>query len=177
MNLSFSKFGQNAEIKKQIVASFEKGLELFKSKRSFDSSEKVTVIWNSKMRSCAGRAKKKGLEIHLNSRLLSENPNELLPTFLHELAHILDYVINAKSSGHGYAWKRIMVDLGEPVEVYHNMATKHLKAKRRKFQATCSCRTHLIGVRRVNNINRGKTFYTCKLCGAKLVVGKEVFDF
>jgi len=177
MRLVFNKFGQNAEIKNQITNAFENGIERFKSKRSFESHAVIVVVWNSRMRTCAGRAKMRGLEIHLNARLLTENPHELVPTFIHELAHILDYVINLKSSKHGFVWQKIMHDLGEPAEVYHNMATKHLKAKRRKFEAKCSCRTHIIGIGRVNKMKRKLTLYNCRLCGSRLTVGDEVHDY
>lgn len=176
MKLSFSKFGQNAKIKKEMVEAMEQAMEKFNQVRSFESGETITVIWNERMRSCGGKANGKERVIKLNARLLSENPEELLPTFLHELAHIVDYLMHGKSSGHKMPWKRIMRDMGEPVEVYHNMATKHLKAKRRKFEAKCNCKTHLIGVRRVNNIAKGAS-YSCRGCRGKLVVGNEVFDY
>lgn len=58
--------------------------------------------------------------IKLSPYLVELNSEEEVEdTILHEIAHALDVIRNGVSSGHGYPWKKICVEIGaKPVRCY-----------------------------------------------------------
>lgn len=175
--MKFTNFTGFKKEKNLISKHYKEGIEKFNKINGSNFQPKLEVQWNTRMRSAAGTANGKQLLIKLNARLLQENPQELIPTFMHELAHILCHLKYGRvKKSHGWQWEKCMRDIDEPVEVFHNMETSHLKAKRRKFYAYCGCSdyVHEIGIRRKNNIEQNKRRYSCKRCRQELKVGKEI---
>lgn len=79
-------------------------------------SREVEVLWNSRMRSTAGRAFLGGTNprIELNARLNEFGENEIERTFLHEMAHLIAFARFGKrgGAGHGRAWQQACAELG-----------------------------------------------------------------
>ena len=129
----------------------------------------VRLQFNSRMRTTGGRAwtGEKRL-IELNLRLMRENPEELLPTFVHELIHIVTRDCHGpKVASHGFEWKQMMRRVGQTPDRCHTMPTEHLKAQRKTWNAKCKCMTHEIGAKRKRNMETGSK-YTCRMCKAPL---------
>ena len=85
-------------------------------------AEKVTVIWNKRLRTTAGRAYSNMGKIELNPRLQllpeQKKDQEINQTFLHELAHVVAHARNPnrRIQPHGTEWKQACADLGIPGE-------------------------------------------------------------
>ena len=133
--------------------------------------EPVLLRFNDRMRSVAGTAECDSRVINLNYRLHRQNPEELLSTFVHELAHILTYDVY-RLTDHGIEWQSMMQRCGYSPEQYHEMETSQLKAKRRKWKADCECQVHEIGAKKRKNILSGWV-YRCITCKSELVLKKE----
>lgn len=99
--------------------------------------DKVQVELSERMGTCAGYAWSVRNLIRLNARLLAIHPDELIPTYLHELAHIVANRIYKTDCGHGPLWRKVMMVLGVSDERCHRMDTSAF-AVRRKAQPTFS---------------------------------------
>lgn len=81
----------------------------------------VPVVWNHALKSSAGRAGRtttdRRLHVELHPRLAREHlASQLVQTFLHEVAHILQRLEHGHSGlglGHGQGWWEAMIRLGE----------------------------------------------------------------
>lgn len=84
---------------------------------------RIIVTFSKRLVSTAGTASfSPSYRITLSEKLMRENPEELIPTFIHELAHILvrdQYGSKVKS--HGPEWKVMMKLLGQEPERCHTM--------------------------------------------------------
>ena len=128
-------------------------------------AERVSVSWNCRMRTAAGRAFFQTDQIELNPKLqdLSEETRdrEIFGTFLHELAHLISY---ARADGrrilpHGPEWKQACRDLGIPDEDRcHNLDFQSRKMKRRYTYECLVCGSV---VERVRKIKRAVACYDC----------------
>ncbi len=116
----------------------------------------VTVNWNKRMRSAAGRAHYQTCLIDLNPRLqLLPEPKktkEIEDTFLHELAHLVAFGRNRgrRIQPHGAEWKRACADLGIPGEDRCHDLDLGSRRMKRKFVYECpACKTSIPRVRRI----------------------------
>ena len=113
--------------------------------------ERLEVEWNTRMRSCAGRAFWPLGVIQLNPRLAEISRTEIRRTALHELAHLVAYERYPHRSikGHGREWRRACADLGIPGEkATHDLALPSRSLKRRwKYQCP-ECSSSFERVRR-----------------------------
>lgn len=137
-----------------------------------DLNEKLDdlkIVWNTRLTTTAGRAKGKSLTIELNKDLLTDNPKEFESTVLHELCHILDYVIHGRMNGHRYQWKNLMLKVGAEPERCHTMHCKKSKKHPIVAQAKCECKTFSIKPIRYKKMIQGTT-YTCRNCKNRLVL-------
>src|SRR3954454_2380305 len=84
----------------------------------FSASEQVRVEWNSRLRTCAGRADTRRRLVSLNPRLMEHGPAEVDRTLRHELAHLLaqSRAGRRRIPPHGSAWRQACADLGIPDE-------------------------------------------------------------
>ncbi len=124
-------------------------------------ANRIEVVWNSRMRSSAGRAMWPACRIELNPKLLQVDLKEVRRTLLHELAHLLAYhrAGGRPIAPHGVEWQRACADLGIPGE----SATHHLplptRTMRKRWRYHCpSCgASH----ERVHKIKGQQACYTC----------------
>ena len=106
----------------------------------------VTVSWNSRMRTAAGRAFAREWRIELNPRLQDlpgeAREAELRNTFLHELAHLVAFarVGRKRIAPHGPEWRQACHDLGIPGEDRCHALDFQPRRLTKKFAYTCpSC--------------------------------------
>jgi len=128
-------------------------------------ADRVSVTWNRRMRTAAGRAFFQSDLIELNSKLQDlpdENRDrEIFGTFLHELAHLVSYT---RAEGrrilpHGPDWKQACRDLGIPDEDRcHNLDFGPRQMKRRYTYECAACGSV---VERVRKIKRAVACYDC----------------
>ncbi|AFY62413.1 SprT-like domain-containing protein [Synechococcus sp. PCC 6312] len=171
MNIRFQLGTVNLEeepgrvLKTRIIAAHDQALQriqpylTLRQARLLDQA--VIVSFSERMRSCAGRAIG-GQEIKLNYRLLRQNPTELIPTYLHELAHILAYRLY-QARGHDPHWQELMAWIGQSPQRTHQMDVSHLKYQQRRYRYLCHCSEHFISAHRHTKVCRGVT-YKCRHC-------------
>src|SRR5437763_4423245 len=77
-------------------------------------ASQLRVKWNSRLKSCAGRADYRSKLISLNPLLHGHGDEEVRRTLLHELAHLLAQfrVGRRRIAPHGQEWRRACQDLG-----------------------------------------------------------------
>ncbi len=119
-------------------------------------AQAVTVSWNSRMRTAAGRAQAKGWSIELNPRLqdLPEEVRdaELRATFLHELAHLVAFARAGRRriAPHGPEWREACRDLGIPGEDRCHALDFQPRRLERKYAYACPhCEAVIHRVRRI----------------------------
>ena len=119
----------------------------------------LRVVFHPRLRTAAGRADGSNRTIELNPRLLDRHPEELLPTLVHELCHLVAGV----RSGHGVKWRDAMLALGMRPEACHRLDVAALAVRRRTWTWLCpGCgETYL---RRHRKAHR----YACGRCGKSL---------
>ena len=111
---------------------------------------KVTVEWNSRLRTTAGLACWRTKTISLNPKLIEVSPAEVQRTLRHELAHFLAQhrAGRRQIAPHGTEWRRACKDLGIPNESRcHDLPLKRIRFERRFFYACRECGTTLARVR------------------------------
>lgn len=96
--------------------------EIFPKLVKFDPP---TVKLCGRLTVTAGKAYQPDNRIHLGSKFLAKYEDMMLLQILpHEIAHIVDFVLNGPSEkycGHGKKWVEIMVQFGIPADKYHLM--------------------------------------------------------
>src|SRR3954454_6740244 len=77
-------------------------------------AERLTVRWNTRMRSTAGMAYPGSARVTLNPRLIPFGDAEIDRTLLHEVAHLLAHerAGRRRIAPHGPEWRRACQDLG-----------------------------------------------------------------
>lgn len=125
----------------------------------------VTVSWNSRMRTAAGRAFAREWRIELNPRLQDlpgeARDAELRNTFLHELAHLVAFarVGRKRIAPHGPEWRQACHDLGIPGEDRCHALDFQPRRLTKKFAYTCpSCE---VVIQRVRRLSRRVACYPC----------------
>jgi predicted SprT family Zn-dependent metalloprotease len=125
----------------------------------------LQVIWNRRLRTALGRADFGARTIELNPRLLDRHPEELLPTLVHELCHLVAGV----RAGHGPRWRAAMQALGARAEACHRLDVRDLTVRRRTWIWTC------VGCGETYpRKSRGARRYRCARCHGKLAVSAEI---
>ena len=124
---------------------------------------KVTVEWNPRMRSTAGRATWPDAVVEVNPALEEISESETERTFLHELAHLVAYerAGNRRIRPHGPEWRRACCDLGIPGERAGHSLPLPARTMRRKWRYFCpGCWAVFDRVRRMRGVS---ACYTCCL--------------
>lgn len=122
---------------------------------------RVSVAWNPRMQTTAGRAWWPDRVIELNPKLKALPPEELWRTLKHELAHLVAYERCGRrhTDPHGPEWRAACADLGIPGEKpYHTLPFKRRRVKRNYIYLCPHCMTEL---RRVRPIHRSVACYAC----------------
>lgn len=128
-------------------------------------ADKVTVNWNKRLRTTAGRAYSNLGKIELNPRLqmLPEEKGELEinQTFLHELAHVVAHARNPnrRIQPHGDEWKQACADLGIPGEERCHSLNLGRTTRRKNFAYICPVCEEVIY--RVKQMKRSVACYSC----------------
>ncbi|MEX2580161.1 MAG: SprT-like domain-containing protein [Verrucomicrobiales bacterium] len=128
-------------------------------------ARRLSVAWNPRMRTAAGRAFTQTASIELNSKL-QELPEahreaEIQNTFLHELAHLVAYARAGRRriAPHGPEWQTACRDLGIPGESRCHSLDFQPRRMRRKFAYQCP---HCAAViQRVRKLKRRVACYDC----------------
>jgi len=141
----------------------------------------IELEFSNRLSSTAGKALTRNSnqygKIKLNYRLFKvvykgntdeENKKDLKNTYIHELAHILTNRLYGSGQGHNSKWKNIFKAMGGNGETYHTMEINHLRPEhlKKRFKATCDCRTHHLNRTQYNKAKLSKL--SCTLCKGKL---------
>ncbi|MFW6065583.1 MAG: SprT-like domain-containing protein [Planctomycetota bacterium] len=95
----------------------------------------VRVGYNPRLRTTLGRASLDDCRVELNIHLLREHPDQLIPTLVHELAHVAVRMrYGASAAPHGREFRTLMAAAGLPAETTHDLpAAKALRRRRRRY--------------------------------------------
>lgn len=99
----------------------------------------LSIVWNQRLVTTAGRASPLTRRIELNPRLNGSGPDELRRTMLHELAHLVAYerAGSCRIRAHGAEWRQACTDLGIIGESSTHALPWEGRRQRRKFRYTC----------------------------------------
>lgn len=128
-------------------------------------ADKVTVFWNPRMRSAAGRAYYVECRIELNPILQQVSEEEVERTFLHELAHLVAFHRHfpRKIAPHGVEWKIACADVGIPGEKATHKLPLPRRTQVRSWVYTCpKCGEQLLRARQIK-----KKLIACFKCCEK----------
>lgn len=153
-----------SRLKKDLVADEEMTSEcvrLLTELRLSDLVNKVEVVWNSRMRTTAGRAFWPDGKIEMNPKLAQIAPEEVRQTMLHELAHLIAYerAGRRRISAHGPEWRQACADLGIPGESATHSLPLPGRTMKRKWRYTCPACGQ--GFDRVRRMKRYAGCYDC----------------
>lgn len=152
----------------KVLDSIEMRRIVESAENHFNQAFNFTVAYNDNMRTTIGRAWYRLGLIHLNYRLIERNPAEFMPTFAHELAHLITrQVYGRAATAHGKHWKSVMRVLGFSPERTHNLDTSGLKRRVARVDAFCGCKTHKITKTRATKMQNGY-MYSCRSCRVEL---------
>ena len=98
-----------------------------------DLTARVRVGYNGRLRTTLGRAVLDDLRVELNPRLLREHPAELVPTLVHELAHLVVHERYGRVASHGRHFRTLMAAVRLSPAATHKLPTAHLKRRRRRY--------------------------------------------
>ncbi len=101
---------------------------------------RTTIRYNPRMRSAAGRAFLEDHRVELNPRLLAAHPEQLIPTLIHELAHVVVHARYGRVAPHGREFKTLMAAAGVTGKATHSMNVEPLRRRRYLYLHRCpSC--------------------------------------
>jgi len=121
---------------------------------------KVTVAWNDRLRTTAGRAFGPESRIELNPSLLGGQPRELDVVLVHEAAHVAACrLFGAQVAAHGRHWRALMRLAGLPPDVTHDLPVPARRRRRRSHVYLRVC--DACGDRRIARVVR----YSQCACG------------
>lgn len=122
---------------------------------------RVRVTFNRRMRTAIGRSDPPAGRIYLNPRLLDRYPQELVPTLVHELCHL----VAGLNAGHGPRWKNLMARLGYSADTYHDLDVEDITVVKRAWRWRCAgCGESYL------RKSRSAAAYRCGECGGALRV-------
>ena len=124
-------------------------------------ADQVKVVWNSRMRTTAGRAFWPEAKIELNPKLEELAPDEVKSTLLHELAHLVAYARAGRKriNAHGVEWRQACADLGIPRERATHSLPLPGRTMQKKWRYACPACGE--GFDRVRKMKRYAGCYTC----------------
>jgi len=122
----------------------------------------VSVCWNGRLRTTAGRAFMEDGRIELNPTLLLAQPDEIPVVVVHEAAHVAVYrMFGPRVPPHGRHWRALMRLAGLPPDVTHDLPVRRMGRRSRKWLFLRVC--NACGDRR---IGRSVHYGSCA-CGAE----------
>jgi len=124
-------------------------------------ADNITVVWQPRLRSTAGRASYHLNLVELNPRLKEIGADEVHRTLWHEVAHLVAHERNRRRriAPHGKEWQQACADLGIPGEsTTHHLPLPTRKISRRLVYVCPSCKSE---IHRVRKMKRTSACYTC----------------
>ena len=116
-------------------------------------ARKLTVCWNPRMQTTAGRAFWPSRVIELNPKLRECGPDEIWRTLKHELAHLVAYQRSGRRriDPHGPEWQTACADLGIPGEkACHTLPFKRRRLARNHTYVCGNCQAAIHRVRPIS---------------------------
>lgn len=126
---------------------------LLSAKGAMRIAHELRVKWNSRLKTCAGRADYRAKLITLNPQLV-HHPGEIDRTLRHELAHLLAQFRAGRRriSPHGSEWREACRDLGIGDEKRcHNLPLAPINRRRRFLYRCPECARDFPRVRRIRH--------------------------
>lgn len=128
-----------------------------------DLARQITVSWNTRLRTTAGRAYRNEQLVELNPALeqIEDAEAEVDRTLKHELAHLVAYYRAGRKriEPHGREWRQACADLGIPDEERcHDLPFERTQQKRRYCYSCPNCEHKIY---RVRKIRRAAACYDC----------------
>ena len=127
-------------------------------------SDGVRVAYNPRLRTTLGRAVPAEGRVELNTHLLRRHPAELVPTLVHELAHLAAHARYGAVQPHGRHFRTLMRAVNLSAATTHSLPTAGLRRRRRRYlylHRCDGCGQHFVA-RRVR-----RDVY-CKTCGPEM---------
>jgi predicted SprT family Zn-dependent metalloprotease len=132
-------------------------------------AESVTVRWNARMRSTAGRAWWPQRCIELNPVIREIAPDQIQRTLLHELAHLVAYERAGRKriAPHGAEWRMACADLGIAGEsVCHHLPLPTRRLDYRFMYVCMHCQRDFPRKRKITRA------YACSACCRRYAHGR-----
>jgi len=152
LQLNFDRFAPTPSIGATDADLEAKARELLQRNGAFRIAQEVRVRWNSRLRSCAGRADYRHKLVTLNPRLRDFGEQEIDQTLRHELAHLLAQarVGRRRIAPHGIEWRTACRDLGIGGEARCHTLPLPISRRTPRFLYQCpNCHTSFPRVRRL----------------------------
>ena len=115
---------------------FLKSAEILDTWKASELLFDLTIVWNQRLQTSAGRARLLEQVVELNPRLLKANPENLLEVLTHELAHLVVFARHGKTPPHGKEWKALMREASLTPTVCHKMEVKGLRRTRKRSKTS-----------------------------------------
>jgi predicted SprT family Zn-dependent metalloprotease len=113
--------------------------ELFTLWGVVDRLAHIEVLWNGRLRTTAGRAHLRTIQIHLNPRLLARVPDRIDEVLTHEAAHLAVALIHGLDARHhGPEWAALMAAAGHEAKRTHDFPVAGLLRTRSYFLHYCA---------------------------------------
>lgn len=159
------------DVRREFTAAVELYMEEARRIFNTDVLPDPAVTFKVRGRTCWGRAYLREWKVDFNILAHSLNPQSIEDTAAHEVAHLVAYRLYG-DRGHGYAWKRVMRNLGRAPErcVPNKVVDVPPARKVKTFKYVCKCRSWDLTSIRHNRILKGRT-YSCPDCRTKLQRG------
>lgn len=102
---------------------------------------------------------------------LRATPEQRDETIVHEICHVLDYILNGKSNGHNRVWKQLMIKCGYPPKRCHNIDRTGIARRNKRVAASCPCGNMTsLGSTQAGRLRRGTFAYRCRKCKGDIVL-------
>jgi len=124
---------------------------------------RARIGYSARLRTSLGRAILEDGRVELNTRLLLQHPDQLVPTLAHELAHLVVFWRYGRVAPHGIQFRALMRVIGLSAEATHDLPVGGLKRRRRRFLYLHRC-TNCGQTFTARRIYRG---YYCTDCGPR----------
>jgi predicted SprT family Zn-dependent metalloprotease len=135
---------------------------------------KITLRWNHRLRTTAGRANYGHRRIELSSAIWEHfTEQQRYQTLVHEVCHIVNRHLNGRNANpHGWRWKMLMVKMGLSPDRCHDLDCQKVglarkNGRRAKVKVRCNCPDGtLMGQTQYKRMVRATNgvYYRCRKC-------------
>jgi len=133
--------------------------------------EPLSVVWNRRLRTSAGRALPRKGRIELNPDLLAKAPERIEAILAHEAAHLAAYRLHGpRIRPHGREWAELLRSAGHPPHVTHDLPVDPQKRRTRRGRWLYLRLCDACGARRIERSVRYEPCHKCSADGRFLVL-------